>query len=404
MKIAYIDCQSGISGDMLLGALVDCGVSLDVIKERLAQLPIQGYEISVNRVNKAGLISTQIEVVVDDNVKERRLAEILTVIQESQLTEKIKENALEVFQRIGKVEARIHGLEVEKVHLHELGGLDTILDVVGVFLGMEILKIERVFASPLPLGLGYIQSAHGTIPLPAPATLALLEGVPIVGSEIKKELVTPTGAALLTNLVQEFGIIPPMRLLKTGYGAGKRDLPIPNVLRLLVGESIEPSSSNYPFQEEKLVCLECNIDNMNPEIYSYLSECLFNSGALDVSLIPIYMKKNRPGTLVKVLCSEEIAAELIDILFSETTTLGARKYTVNRYSVERHITQVTTTYGTVNVKFSKKGDKFWNYTPEYEDCRKLALQHHIPIMKVYRAAEYAAEEYLKNLNLSESIN
>ena len=395
MKLAYFDCRSGISGDMLLGALVDCGVSLDTIKESLALLPIQGFEISVNRVNKAGLISTQVEVLVEDNVKERRLAEILTLILESQLPEKIKEKALDVFQRIGVVEARIHGLDVEKVHLHELGGLDTILDVVGVFLGMELLKIERVFASPLPLGSGYIQSAHGTIPLPAPATLALLEGVPIVGSEFKKELVTPTGAAILTSLVQEFGIIPPMRLLKTGYGAGKQDLPIPNVLRLLIGEGIEPSSSNYPFQEEKLVCLECNIDNMNPEIYSYLSECLFNSGALDVSLIPIYMKKNRPGTLVKVLCSEEIAENLIDILFSETTTLGARKYSVNRYSVERHITQVTTPYGAVNVKFSKKGDKSWNYTPEYEDCRRLASQHHIPIMKIYRAAEFAAEEYLK---------
>jgi hypothetical protein len=396
MKLAYFDCPAGVSGDMLLGALVDCGVSIDEIKEGLALLPIQDFEITVNRVNKAGLVSTQVEILVQDKVKERRLAEIITVIRESRLPEKIKGNSLDVFQRIGVVEARIHGLDVEEVHLHELGGLDTIIDVVGVFLGMEILKIERVFASPLPLGTGYIQTAHGTIPLPAPATLALLEGVPIVGSEFKTELVTPTGAALLTSMVQEFGIIPSMRLLKTGYGAGKRDMPIPNVLRMLIGEGIEHSSSNYPFQEEKLVCLECNIDNMNPEIYSYLSECLFNTGALDVSLIPIYMKKNRPGTLVTVLCSEEITEKLIDILFSETTTLGARKYTVNRYSVERHITQVTTPYGAVNVKFSKKGETSWNYTPEYEDCRRLASQHHIPIMKIYRAAECAAEEYLKN--------
>jgi len=396
MKLAYFDCPAGVSGDMLLGALVDCGVSIDEIKEGLALLPIQDFEITVNRVNKAGLVSTQVEILVQDKVKERRLAEIITVIRESRLPEKIKGNSLDVFQRIGVVEARIHGLDVEEVHLHELGGLDTIIDVVGVFLGKEILKIERVFASPLPLGTGYIQTAHGTIPLPAPATLALLEGVPIVGSEFKTELVTPTGAALLTSMVQEFGIIPSMRLLKTGYGAGKRDMPIPNVLRMLIGEGIEHSSSNYPFQEEKLVCLECNIDNMNPEIYSYLSECLFNTGALDVSLTPIYMKKNRPGTLVTVLCSEEITEKLIDILFSETTTLGARKYTVNRYSVERHITQVTTPYGAVNVKFSKKGETSWNYTPEYEDCRRLASQHHIPIMKIYRAAECAAEEYLKN--------
>lgn len=283
MKFAYFDCPSGVSGDMLLGALVDCGAAIEEIKEGLALLPIQDFEISVKRVNKMGLVSTQVEILVQDKVKERRLAEIISVIRESRLPEKIKVKALQVFQRIGSVEAGIHGLDVEEVHLHELGGLDTIIDVVGVLLGMEILKIDRGFASPLPLGTGFIQSAHGTIPLPAPATLALLEGVPIVGSELKVELVTPTGAALLTSLVHEFGSMPRMRLLKTGYGAGTRDLPIPNVLRLLMGEGIEPASSNYPFQEEKLVCLECNIDNMNPEIYSYLSECLFNAGALDVS-------------------------------------------------------------------------------------------------------------------------
>jgi uncharacterized protein (TIGR00299 family) protein len=394
MKIAYFDCPAGISGDMLLGAIVDCGISIEEIKESLALLPIYGFEISEKRVNKTGLVSTQVEIQVHDQVKERKLEEILTLVRESQLPEKIKEKALGVFQRIGSVEAKIHGLELEKVHLHELGGLDTIIDVVGALLGMDMLNLDRVLASALPLGAGYIRSAHGTIPLPAPATLALLEGVPIVGSELNYELVTPTGAAILTSLVQGFGIIPPMRLLKTGYGAGKRDLPIPNVLRLLIGEGIEHSRSDYPFQEEKLVSLESNIDNMNPEIYSYLSERLFEAGALDVALIPIYMKKNRPGTLVTVLCADEIAEKLIEILFSETTTLGARKYTVHRYSVERHITQVTTPYGSVNVKFSKKDDKSWNYTPEYEDCRRLASQHHIPIMRIYRAAEHAAEEYL----------
>ncbi len=395
MKIGYLDCPSGISGDMFLGALVDCGVPLDVIKESLAVLPIDGFEISTQRVNKAGLIATQFEVMVEDQVTERRLTDIVNLILESPLPEKIKEKSVEVFRRIGEVEARIHGLEVEKIHLHELGGLDTIIDVVGVILGVEILGIEKLYASGLPLGSGTIQSAHGTLPLPAPATLALLEGIPVHGSEIKKELVTPTGAALITSLVQEFGGIPPMRLLKTGYGAGKRDLPTPNVLRLLIGEDIEPVSSTYPYQVEILVCLECSIDNMNPEIYSYLSEKLFDSGALDVSLFPIYMKKNRPGTLVTVLCSQEAAQKLMEIVFSETTTLGVRKYTVDRFSVERHITQVTTPYGAVNIKYSKKGDKTWSFAPEYEDCRRLALQHNIPIRKIYRAAEAAAEEYLK---------
>jgi uncharacterized protein (TIGR00299 family) protein len=221
-----------------------------------------------------------------------------------------------------------------------------------------------------------------------------LEGVPIHGSELKNELVTPTGAAIITSLVHEFGLIPPMRLLKTGYGAGKMDLPIPNVLRLLLGESRDNPQSTHPFQMKELVCLESNIDNMNPEIYSYLSERLYDAGALDVSLIPVHMKKNRPGTLVTVLCSEEISEKLLEILFSETTTLGIRKYSVSRYSVERHITEVSTPYGNVKVKFSKKGEKSWDYAPEYEDCQRIASQYHVPIRRIYRAAEKAAEEYL----------
>jgi len=382
MRIAYFDCPTGVSGDMLLGAMLDCGVSIKEIRAGLALLHIEGYEIQEKRVIKSGLASTQVEVLVQDKVKERRLTEIIAIVSESQLPEDIKEKAIEIFQRIGLVEANIHGLEIGKVHLHELGGLDTIIDVVGVLLSMQILEIEEAFASPLPLGRGQIQSAHGIIPLPAPATLALLEGVPIIGSESKDELVTPTGAALLTGLVQEFGMIPSMRLQKTGYGAGRRDTPAPNVLRLLIGEKSETIRSKYPYQVENLTCLECNIDNMNPEIYSYLSECLFSAGALDVSLTPIYMKKNRPGTLITVLCTDEIAETVLDILFSETTTLGVRRNSMTRYSLERHVTQVSTPYGMVSVKFSHKGDRSWKYAPEYEDCRRLALEHHVPIARV----------------------
>jgi pyridinium-3,5-bisthiocarboxylic acid mononucleotide nickel chelatase len=394
MKLAYFDCPAGISGDMLLGSLVDCGVSIEQIKDGLATLPINEFEITEKRIYKFGLGCTQIEVLVTDKVKERRLADIISLVAESQLPEKVKEKALGVFKRIGTVEAQIHGVDVETIRLHELGGQDTIIDVVGAFLGMEILGVDKVYASPLPLGTGHIQSAHGIIPLPAPATLALLEGVPVIGSELKYELVTPTGAAILTGLEPEFGVIPPIRLLRTGYGAGKMDLPIPNVLRLLLGEGSDNHQPDSPFQKEELVCIESNIDNMNPEIYSYLTERLFDAGALDVSLVPVYMKKNRPGTVVNVLCSEESAENLINILFSETTTLGARKYIVCRYSVERYITLVSTPYGDVNVKFSRKGDKSWNYAPEYDDCRRLAAKLHLPILKIYRAAEIAAEEYL----------
>jgi hypothetical protein len=401
MKIGYLDCPSGISGDMFLGALVDCGVPLDAIRESLAHLPIQGFEITSLVVNKAGLTATQVEVHVDDQVTERRLAEIVTIVSDSALPENIKGKAVDIFRRIGGIEAKIHGVEVETVHLHELGGLDTIVDVVGVLLGLDRLGIERLIASPLPLGSGTIQSAHGTLPLPAPATLALLEGVPVYGSDYKKELVTPTGAALVTSLAHGFGNLPAMRLEKTGYGAGKRDLPTPNVLRLLIGEGMEQISPVFPFQAEILVCLECNIDNMNPEIYPYLSERLFTAGALDVSFIPIYMKKNRPGTLVKALCAEQVSEDLMEIILSESTTLGIRKSTVERYSVERRIKEVTTPYGMARVKFSNKGKGGWDYSPEYEDCRRLALQHSLPIKKIYRTVEIAAEDYLKNLDTDE---
>jgi hypothetical protein len=285
------------------------------------------------------------------------------------------------------VEARIHGQEVARVHLHELGGQDTIIDVVGVLLGLDLLGVEKLYASPLPLGRGFVQSAHGSLPLPAPATLALLEGVPVVGSEIDRELVTPTGAALLVHLAQAFGPPPSMRLSKTGYGAGKRDLPIPNVLCLMLGEAQEAP----PYRQEKLVCLACNIDNMNPELYSYVSERLFAAGALDVSFTPTYMKKNRPGTLLSTLSMEGGEGALLDILFSETTTLGVRRAVVERYALEREIVRVDTPYGAVEVKVSRRPGGTSACAPEYEDCRRLAAEHGVPLCRVYRAAECAAE-------------
>lgn len=396
MKLGYFDCPTGISGDMILGALVDCGVPIALLNESLAGVPIEGYQISEKRVNKHGLSAIQVEVQVNDNVKERRLSEILSIVEDSHISEQVKEKALGVFKRIGAVESNIHGVDAESIHLHELGGVDTVIDVIGAFVGMEILELNAIYASALPLATGTITTAHGTLPLPAPATLELLQGVPVRGSEVQRELVTPTGAAILTAMVKEFGTIPPMRLLKTGYGAGKMDLPVPNVLRLLVGEVKDFDQTDIFLREEQLICLETNIDNMNPEIYSYLMERLFEVGALDVSLIPVYMKKNRPGTLVNVLCSEENTDAILKILFSETKTLGARKYIVQRYSVERQIAVVATPYGDVQVKFSRKGNHSWEYAAEFEDCRKIALEKHLPIMQIYRAAEHAAEEYLSN--------
>jgi hypothetical protein len=391
MILAYLDCPTGASGDMLLGALVDAGVPVAKLIEGLSALPIQGYELRADRVHKNGLGASQVEVLIHDEVTERNLAEITAIISHSRLAASIQRRALDILLRIGEVEARIHGVEIDQVHLHELGGLDTIIDVVGVLLGLEALGIEKLYASPLPLGRGFTRSAHGKIPLPAPATLALLEGIPVVGNAIEAELVTPTGAALLAGLVQEFGNIPPMRLLRTGYGAGQRDLPVPNVLRLLLGEVAPICTSTPGVKIETLACLECNIDNMNPEIFSYLHERLFAAGALDVSFIPIQMKKNRPGTLVNVLCSETQADPLLDIIFYETTTLGARRYSVSRYLLERNICEVDTGFGPIKVKYSQRSGAIYQFAPEYEDCRLLARQHGVPLHVIYRAALRAAE-------------
>ncbi len=398
-KIGYFDCFAGISGDMILAAIVDCGVAVEQIQAGLACLPIGRFKLSAQRTVKNGITATQVDVQVQDTVQERKLDEILSIVQECQVPPQIKEKALGVFRQIGSVEAKIHGVEAGTIHLHELGGEDTIVDVLGAFIGMDLLGVEEVQASPLPLGIGMINSAHGTLPLPAPATLAILEGVPVRGSDLDKELVTPTGAAILRSMAHQFGQIPAMKLLKTGYGAGKMDLPVPNVLRLLVGETLAEPQPSQGYHIEQLACLETNIDNMNPEIFPYLSERFFDKGALDVSLIPIYMKKNRPGTQVNVLCSEENVDAILEVLFSETTTLGARKYSVNRYSVERQTSLIQTEYGDVQVKFSRKGENSWDYAPEYEDCRRLAIERGIPIMKIYRAAQAAAEEYLSKRDM-----
>jgi hypothetical protein len=286
-----------------------------------------------------------------------------------------------------EVEASIHGTPLDKVHLHELGGVDTIVDVVGALSGLDALGIERVFASPLPLGRGFIHGAHGQIPLPAPATVALLEGVPVVGSELEMELVTPTGAVLLVSQAADFGPIPPMTLTAVGYGAGTRDMPIPNVLRLLVGEQASPGSSIT----ETLTVLETNIDDTNPEIYDYAMERLFKAGALDVSLSPIQMKKNRPGTLMRLICRPADADALTAILFAETSTLGVRQYSVVRHALPRAGRQVSTPFGEVRVKMASSagGQKI---APDYEDCRRLAELHDVPLRQVYLAVERAAEQ------------
>lgn len=383
MKIAYFDCIAGASGDMILGALLDAGVSREMLQERLSVLPLgDEFELRAQKVNKNGFGATKVDVIVLENSADlqhgRHLAEIETLIGKSRLAGHIQERAIGMFRRLAEVEAGIHGLPVEKVHLHEVGGVDTIVDVVGVLLGLEALGVEQVYGSPLPLGRGFVSGAHGQIPLPAPATVALLKGIPIRGSEIDMELVTPTGALILSTVCMSFGPIPAMTLTTLGYGAGGRDLPIPNLLRLLVGEGGAGI--------ESLVLLETNLDDNSAEINGYVMEKLFASGALDVFFTPIQMKKNRPATLLSVLCRPADLEPLETILFRETSTLGVRRQPVERRCLPRESETVQTPFGPVRVKVALLPDGTTKRAPEYEDCKRAAESNGVPLHVVYEAA------------------
>ncbi len=386
MKIAYFDCFAGISGDMILGALIDAGLDVAELRKGLQGLALTEYELQIGRVQKGAIGATDVAVVVRGEVPERRLSDIEAVIEESTLPAGIKAGSLDIFRRLIQVEAEIHGAEPGEVHLHEVGGTDAIVDVVGSLLGLKLLGVEKVHASRLPLGHGFVRCRHGLLPLPAPATVELLRGVPVVQYDVEGELVTPTGAAILTSLAQEYGPMPEMTVEKIGYGAGKRDFPFPNLLRLLVG-SVSPLAG---LTTEEVALLETNLDDMNPELYDHVMDSLFDAGALDVFLQPFQGKKNRPGVLLSVLCHPRQAEQLSSIIFAETTTLGIRQRTMERRCLERHTVEVDTPHGQVRVKVARRGGQVVNLSPEYEDCRRLARETGKPLKEVYAAAQAAA--------------
>ena len=388
MKIAYFDCIAGASGDMLLGAMLDAGLEVEALKENLKALHLENeFELKAQKVNKNGFGATKVDVLLHEPYEHqhgRHLVEIESLIRKGSLTETIQENAIGMFRRLAEVEAGIHGKPVGEVHLHEVGGVDTIVDVVGTLLGLDSLGVEQVFSSPLPLGRGFVQGAHGLIPLPAPATVALLKGIPVQGSEIEMELVTPTGALLLSTLCKAFGPIPAMTLSGQGYGAGGRDLPIPNVVRLLLGERSEVHGQGTEI--DTLMMLETNIDDNSAEVDGYVMEQLFASGALDVFFTPIQMKKNRPATLISILSRPEDVEKLELLLFRETSTLGVRRQSVERRCLERTSEVVDTPYGPIRVKVARLPDGTSKHAPEFEDCKRAALAHGVPLRKVYDAA------------------
>ena len=383
--LAYFDCFSGISGDMTLGAFIDLGVPVEWLQDSLGGLPLTGFDLSVSTISRNGIKAKSVQVHAEDDVKSRDYAEIKQLLKKSSLSGSIKQRSLEVFARIADAEAVIHGCSRDRVHFHEVGGIDAIVDIVGMALCVDYLGIEKVISSRIPLGSGFISCRHGTLPVPAPATLGILKGIPVYGTGIPHELVTPTGAAIIVTLAESYETMPDMIIEKTGYGAGKRDLEsIPNLLRVIIGtESYHQTANRTDHQKDTIVVMETCIDDMNPEVFGFLMERLYEKGALDVYWIPIFMKKNRPGTMVQVLCPKNHKEILIDCILSETSSLGVRYYDAKRRMLARERILVKTAYGDIQVKRIIEPDGSTRIVPEYEICKKIALEKNIPIRVVY---------------------
>ncbi len=400
MKYAYCDCFSGISGDMFLGALVDSGLPVDVLRDGLAQLRLpEPLEIVVNETHKGALRATQLDVLVGDSHHHdhspehphehhhRHLSDITELIENSGLSDRVKRTSLAIFQVLAEAEARVHGIEIDRVHFHEVGALDSIADIVGAAVGLEALGIDRLYASAVPFSGGQVQTEHGTLPVPAPATLEILTRAhaQMAPSPAQVELVTPTGAAILAALATFER--PNLVVTGVGIGAGKRDLPWPNIFRLILGESA--AEAEYP-----LVLLETNIDDMNPQLFGHVMNRLFAAGALDVYMTPIYMKKNRPATLLGVVARRQDEPELARLILAETSTLGLRVQPVYRYTAQREFQQVTTPYGDVQVKIKLLDGRPIQAMPEYDVCARLASEHNVPLADVYTAALLAGKALL----------
>lgn len=393
MKTAYFDCFSGASGDMILGALLDAGVDLAYLRAELAKLHLTGWELQLARVLKGGIRASRALVVIarpSTRQPAPYLRDIEAILQASALTDATRTQSLAVFRRLAEAEARVHGQPVESVHFHEVGALDAIIDVVGAVTGLQALGVDKVLCSPLHLGTGTVQCLHGLMPVPAPATAELIRGVPCYAGSIDGELLTPTGAAILTTMVTAFGPLPAMNVEHIGYGAGTAERRLPNVLRLFVGGVDEELNGG---ELEQVAVLETTIDDMNPQIYDHLMGRALEMGALDIFLTPVQMKKNRPGTLVTLLCAVDQLSTLADLVLRETTSLGLRWRLDQRFRAVRAIHEVDTECGRIRCKIAQWGERVVNVAPEYEDCKRVALERQLPLKVVFekvRAALAAA--------------
>jgi len=443
MRIAYLECFSGISGDMFLGALVDAGVAPKVLEDAVAALNV-GARLEISRVVRSGISSTKVDVWVDGekdlpreeywkrrdgehshnsnktphehhhsqehpehkhdgeipqaevhashgHSHQRGLAEIREIISSASISQGAKQTAISIFEVLGKAEAKIHNTSLESVHFHEVGAADAMVDIVCAAVGAESLGVDQIICSPLNVGGGTVVCAHGTFPVPAPATLELLADAPVYSSDVQAELVTPTGAAIVKTLASRFAAFPAMKIDKSGYGAGSRDFPgHPNVVRLTIGEAdLEFLAAKTG--SETITVIEANLDDLNPQVFGYVMDRLLEEGALDAFGMPVQMKKNRPGTLLTVLCKPEDANRLTQLLFSETTTLGVRRRDETRLTLARRWENVRTSWGEVRIKIASMNESVTNYAPEYEDCRRIAAEHHVPLKLVMGEA---VEAYL----------
>ena len=445
MRIAYLECFSGISGDMFLGALVDAGVSPRLLENAVSALGL-GAKLEISQVMRSGISAAKVDVWVDgekdmprekywakqdqDHVARaptpakadhehehshhhshqhhhaeeplraespaphehahRGLKEIRTIISSAAISDSAKKTAISIFEALGAAEAKIHSVPVEEVHFHEVGAVDAMVDIVCAAVGAEALDVDEIVCSPLNVGGGTVKCAHGTFPVPAPATVELLRNAPVYSSGVQAELVTPTGAAIMKTLVQRFGAFPAMKIEKSGYGAGSRDfVGHANVARLVIGEVASRHAQHTA--SETITVLEANVDDLNPQVFGYVMDRLFEEGALDVFGLPVQMKKNRPGTLLTVLCKPEAAEKLTELIFVETTTLGVRHREEARKSLARRWENVRTQWGEVRIKIASMNGAVTNYAPEYEDCRRLAAEHRVPLKTVMQEA---SQQYL----------
>ena len=432
MRIAYLNCFSGISGDMFLAALIDAGVLPKIFEDTVASLNICAH-LEISKVNRSGITATKIDVVVNekkDSPKETRagagagagapaphhhhephthhhphgrgLTEIREIIRHSNISAHAKTTAIAIFEKLGAAESKIHNVPIEQIHFHEVGAADALVDIVCAAVGAEALAVDEFICSPLNVGGGTVHCAHGTFPVPAPATTELLKGAPVYSSGIQSELVTPTGAAIVATLATRFSSFPEMTIEKTGYGAGTRDFPAhPNVLRITIGEAgkcgagapAREGSGSEPSQDT-ITVLEANLDDLNPQIFGYVMDRLLEAGALDVFATPIQMKKSRPGSLLTILAKPQDSAKLTEIVFAETTTLGVRRREESRQILARKWTTVPTRFGDVRIKIASLNGAVISYSPEYEDCRRLAAEQKVPLKTVMYEA---MEAYAKSL-------